>query len=516
MLLVAIVETSTRVAETPRRLEKIELLAGLLRQLDPEEVEIVVAFLSGYTRQGRIGVGYAALRNASATPAEIASLEIREVDRLLAQLAGVQGGGSERVRRDLLRELFARATATEQGFLSGLLLGEIRQGALEGIMLEAVAKASNISSTHVRRAVMMAGDIARVARSALESGVAGLAPYEIQLFRPIHPMLAQPAEDTASALADLGEAALEYKFDGARVQVHRSGDEVRIFSRALNDVTSAAPEVVEAVRALPAGDLILDGEVLSLAPDGRPQPFQVTARRFGRKLDLDRLRAELPLTPFWFDLLYLDGQPLLDEPQSRRFSALAGLAPPAALVPHLLTADPQRAEDFLHQALEHGHEGIMAKAVDAAYAAGARGQSWLKIKKAHTLDLVILAAEWGSGRRRGWLSNLHLGARDVEKGGFAMLGKTFKGLTDEMLAWQTEQFLAAEVGRDAQTVFVAPRFVAEIAFNDIQISPRYASGLALRFARVKQYRPDKSPDEADTFQTVRHIAELGNRANSRS
>ncbi len=506
MLLATVVETSERVSETSRRLEKTALLATLLRRLHPEEVQIVVAFLSGYLRQGRIGVGQATLRNVSASPTETATLEIQEVDRSLTQLAAIQGAGAEAQRRAQLHALLSRATAPEQRFLTALLLGEIRQGALEGIMLDAVAKASGIPAIQVRRAVMMAGDIARVARSAVESGVAGLAPYNIQLFRPIHPMLAQPSEDVAAAISQLGEAALEFKFDGARVQVHRSGDEVRAFSRALHDVTSAVPEVVEAVRALPAANLILDGEVLSLAPDGRPQPFQVTARRFGRKLDLDRMRVALPLSPFWFDLLYLDGQPLLDEPQSRRFSALAALAPPAMLVPNLRTADAGRAGEFLHQALQQGHEGIMAKAADDPYAAGARGQSWLKIKKAHTLDLVILAAEWGSGRRQGWLSNLHLGAPDTEQGGFAMLGKTFKGLTDEMLAWQTEQFLKAEIGRDAHTVFVAPKFVAEIAFNDIQISPHYPSGLALRFARVKRYRPDKSAATADTFQTVQQMA----------
>jgi DNA ligase 1 len=506
MLLAAVVETSEHVSATSRRLEKTELLASLLHRLDAEEVQIVVAYLSGYTRQGRIGVGYATLRNSTAEPAEVAGLEIREVDRLLTELAAVQGAGSERQRRELLGALFRRATKAEQQFLTGLLLGEIRTGALEGIMLDAVAKASGIPAVQVRRAVMMAGDIATVARTAMEAGVAGLAQYDIQLFRPVQPMLAQPAEDVAEALSELGEAALEYKFDGARVQVHRSGDDVRIFSRALNDVTAAVPEVVEAVRALPARDLILDGEVLSLTPDGRPQPFQVTARRFGRKLDLDRLRTELPLTPFWFDVLYLDGQPLLDEAQSRRFATLSGLTPQDNLVPHLLTADSGRADEFLHSALQQGHEGIMAKAVAASYAAGARGQSWLKIKKAHTLDLVILAAEWGSGRRQGWLSNLHLGARDTEKGGFAMLGKTFKGLTDEMLAWQTEQFLKIEIGRDGHTVFIEPKIVAEIAFNEIQISSRYQSGLALRFARVKRYRADKNAAEADTFQTVQKMA----------
>ena len=508
MLFGAVVETSQRVAGTSRRLEKIDLLATLLRQLDPEEVEIVVAVLSGYVRQGKIGVGYAALRDAGPASAETPVLEIHDVDRWLTEFAAVQGSGSERRKRDLLHSLFARATEAERRFLSALLVGEIRQGALEGIMLEALAKASDIPAARIRRAVMMAGDIARVARSALESGEPGLAPYEIQLFRPIQPMLAQTSEDVAAAIQELGEAALEYKFDGQRVQVHRSGDEVQVFSRSLNNVTAAVPEIVEVVRALPGSDLILDGEILCMAPDGSPQPFQVTARRFGRKLDLDRLRAELPLTPFWFDLLYLNGQSLLDEPQARRFGELAGLAPPGTLVPHTITADPGRAQEFVHTALSQGHEGVMAKATGAAYAAGARGQSWLKIKKAHTLDLVILAAEWGSGRRRGWLSNLHLGARDTEKGGFAMLGKTFKGLTDEMLAWQTEQFLKAEIGRDTYTVYVEPKFVAEIAFNDIQISPRYPSGLALRFARVKRYRSDKSAADADTFQTVQKLAGL--------
>jgi DNA ligase-1 len=506
MLLANVVETSRRVARTSRRLEKVDLLAALLGELDAEEVEIVVAFLSGYARQGRIGVGWATLRDAAAPPAESAGIEIHELDRTLASLAAVAGRGSEGQRRALLHSLFARATGDEQKFLSGLLLGEIRQGALEGVMLEALAKASGITSERIRRAAMMAGDIARVARSALESGVAGLDQYDVQLFRPVQPMLAQTAEDVEAALDDLGEAALEFKFDGQRVQVHRSGDDVRIFSRSLNDLTGAVPEIVEAVRALPARDLILDGEVLSLSEGGRPQPFQVTARRFGRKLDLERMRAELPLAPFWFDLLYLDGQSLMDQPQSRRFSELEALAPPDALVPHVVTGNPEHAAEFLRLALERGHEGIMAKAGDASYAAGARGQSWLKIKKAHTLDLAILAAEWGHGRRHGRLSNLHLGARDTEKGGFAMLGKTFKGLTDEMLAWQTEQLLALEISRDAWTVYVEPKLVAEIAFSDIQVSHRYPSGLALRFARVKRYRPDKSAGDADTLETVRKMA----------
>jgi DNA ligase-1 len=508
MLLSEVVETSRRVSETSRRLEKIDLLAGLLQRTAPDEIESVVACLSGRTLQNRIGVGWATLRDSAApehpaTPA----LEIREFDRTLASLAEIAGPGSERRKRDLLKSLFAKATEPEQRFIMSLLVGELRQGALEGVMLEALAKAFNVAPEHVRRAAMMTGDTAKIARLLHEHGAAGLDRCDVQLFRPVQPMLAQTAEDVSAALGDLGEAALEYKFDGARVQVHRSGDDVLVFSRNLNDVTKAVPEIVESVRAMPGRDLILEGEVLSLTPEGRPRPFQVTMRRFGRKLDLDRVRAELPLTPFWFDLLYLDGQSLLDEPQRRRFAGLQQLAPPDSLVPHVLTADPDTAADFLSGSLERGHEGIMAKSLDAGYAAGSRGQSWLKIKKAHTLDLVILAAEWGHGRRKGWLSNLHLGARDTEKGGFAMLGKTFKGLTDEMLAWQTERLLALEIARDEYTVHVKPELVAEIAFSGIQISPRYASGLALRFARVKRYRPDKPAAAADTFQTVQALAQ---------
>ena len=319
-------------------------------------------------------------------------------------------------------------------------------------------------------------------------------------------MLAQSAENVEDALSEMGEAALEFKMDGARVQVHKSGDRVVVFSRSLNDVTAAVPEVVEAALALPVSDLILDGEVLGLQPDGRPQPFQVTMRRFGRKLEVERMRAQLPLRPFWFDLLYLNGGHMLDEPQARRFAALAELAPPGDLIPHSTTSDAAKAGEFLASSLNQGHEGIMAKATNAPYAAGARGQSWLKIKQASTLDLVILAAEWGNGRRQGWLSNLHLGARDTEKGGFAMLGKTFKGLTDEMLAWQTQELLRIEIARDRYTVYVEPKVVAEIAFNEIQVSSRYVSGLALRFARVKRYRPDKSAAESDTFETVRRLA----------
>jgi DNA ligase-1 len=508
MLLANVVETSRRIAETTKRLEKVNLLAGLLKQLHGEEIEIGVAFLSGSTRQGRIGIGYATLRDAMTSAAENPSLELLDIDRALESIAAVQGPGSEQRRRELLNVMLTRATQEEQQFLTRLLLGELRQGALEGLMLDGLAKASGLKTERIRRAAMMAGGAAQIARAVLEEGESGLSRFDVQLFRPVQPMLAQTAEDVTQALQELEEAALEYKFDGARVQAHKSGDDVVVFSRRLNEVTAAVPEIVQAVRALPAKDLILDGEVLSLDAAGRPHPFQITMRRFGRKLEVERMAREQPVVPFWFDLIYLNGSPVVDEPQARRFAALTELVPPETVVPHLVTANAEHAEDFLDEALQRGHEGVMAKSTQAGYAAGARGQSWLKIKQARTLDLVILAAEWGHGRRQGWLSNLHLGARDTSKGGFAMLGKTFKGLTDEMLAWQTQELLKLEMARDSYTVYVEPKLVVEIAFNEIQVSPRYASGLALRFARVKRYRTDKSADDADTFETVQKLAAM--------
>lgn len=506
MLLANVVETSRRVASTSKRLIKIELLADLLKQLSPTEIEIVVSFLSGSTRQGRTGIGFAVVRDSHADPAPAATLEVLDVDRALDSLLNAKGRGSEQQKRRQLKALFARATEEEQQFVQELLLGGLRQGALEGLMFEALAKASGVSLDRIRRAAMMAGDTARVARSLLESGEASLETWTIHLFQPVQPMLAQPAPDVETALGEMAEAALEYKLDGARIQAHKRGDEVRIYTRALNNVTDSVPEVVEAVRALPAHELILDGEVISFTPEGRPQPFQITMRRFGRKLDLDRLRSELPLTPVWFDILYCDGQALVDHTQSERFAILRRISPSENLIPHTTTSSPETAAAFLASSLESGHEGIMAKAVTSPYIAGARGQSWLKIKKAHTLDLVIVAAEWGNGRRKGWLSNLHLAARDTENGGFAMLGKTFKGMTDEMLRWQTEQLLALETSRDSYTVYVEPKLVVEIAYSDIQTSPRYKSGFALRFARVKRYRTDKTAAEADTLETVKRLA----------
>ena len=352
---------------------------------------------------------------------------------------------------------------------------------------------------------MLAGALAPVARVALGEGDAALSRFLLRPFQPLQPMLADSAADVDDAMTTLGEAALEYKVDGARIQVHKVGDEVRVYSRNLREVTIAVPEVVALARAMPAREAILDGEAIALGPDGAPRPFQITMRRFGRKLDVERLRQELPVTPFFFDALYLDGDSLVDEPLARRVASLAEQLPAANIVPRVVTANREAAAAFAREAIAAGHEGVMAKALDGLYAAGRRGGAWLKVKQAHTLDLVILAAEWGSGRRRGTLSNLHLGARDEQGGGYVMLGKTFKGLTDEMLAWQTTRLLALEIGRDGHIVHVRPELVAEIAFNDVQVSPQYPGGLALRFARVKRYRPDKTAAEADTFTAVRSI-----------
>ncbi len=505
MLLADLVATSRRVSETRSRSEKNGALADLLRRLAPEEIDVAVAFLSGHLRQGRIGLGGAAVRNAMPGSAATApSLPLLEVDAAFERIASVSGAGSTAERGRLLSGLLARATREEQDFLVRLIYGELRQGALAGLMAEALATAAEVPADEVRRALMLAGELPEVARAVLTEGRPGLGRFHLQLFRPLQPMLAQPAGDVSEALERLGEAALELKLDGARVQVHKAEGDVRVYSRRGNEVTHAVPELVEAVQALPARQLLLDGEVIALRPDLTPHPFQITMRRFGRKLDVARLRGELPLTPFFFDLLHLDGQDLIDRPAGERFAAL-GETVPGLAVPRIVTADAEEADAFFEEALARGHEGIMAKATDAPYEAGRRGFSWLKVKPAHTLDLVILAAEWGHGRRRGWLSNLHLGARDPENGGFVMLGKTFKGLTDAMLAWQTQKFQEIALGTDGWTVYLRPELVAEIAFSDVQESPQYPGGMALRFARVKRYREDKTAAEADTVETVRRI-----------
>jgi len=500
--------TSRQVSATSRRLEKIDAIARLLRNVAQDEVALAVRFLSGETGQTKLGVGPAAIvaaRPGHAAPA--ATLRLSDVDGVLERVASTTGSGSTAQRKRLLHDLLSRATAPEQDFLMRLLFGELRQGALEGLMQEAIARAAGVALAEVRRAAMVAGGLAPVAAAALSEGVAGLRRFSLKLFQPLLPMLAQPAADVEDAMAQLQTAALDWKLDGARVQVHKAGDDVRIYSRSLNDVSAAVPEVVDALRAVPADTLILDGETIALGPGGAPHPFQVTMRRFGRRLGVEEARAALPLSVFFFDVLHRDGQDLLDRPAQERFSALESAVSPQLLVPRMVTTDPAAAQAFLDDALAHGHEGIMAKSLAAPYEAGGRGSSWLKIKQAHTLDLVILAAEWGHGRRRGTLSNLHLGARDPASGAFVMLGKTFKGLTDAMLAWQTQALLQREVARDAGTVYVRPELVVEIAVNDIQESPRYPAGMALRLARVKGYRPDKSAAQADTVETVRALFE---------
>jgi DNA ligase-1 len=506
MRLADLVETSGRVAATSSRLEKTALLADLLRRTAPEHLEIAVSYLTGSLLQNRLGIGPATVYGAMPEHAvDTPTLTLDEVNAIFAALSQVSGKGSAGERSRKLAALFGRATREEQAFLGSLIVGEVRQGALDGVVQDAVARAAQVPPELVRRAAMTTGDLPMVARTALTGGASALSEYAVQLFRPVLPMLAETAADTDAALAELGKAALEFKFDGARVQLHKRGDEVRVYSRRLNEVTAAVPELVETARRLPAREIILDGEAIALRPDGSPHPFQVTMRRFGRKLDVEGLKGEMPLSPFFFDILWIDGTPLLDEPLSQRASVLVQVLPGDLLVPRLITDSADEAARFLESALARGHEGVMAKALDSTYEAGRRGAHWLKVKPAHTLDLVILAAEWGHGRRRGWLSNLHLGARDPNGNGFVMLGKTFKGLTDEMLVWQTRRLLELETTRDSYTVFVRPELVVEVAFNDVQLSPRYPGKLALRFARVKGFREDKTAADADTLTAVQDI-----------
>jgi DNA ligase-1 len=471
MRLADVVSVSHAVTRTSGRLEKTNHLADLLKRVPSDEIAVVVPFLSGSTRQGRIGIGWAMLSGMhDVPPAAEPALEVRDVDAAFDRLAAASGAGSSASRSRILRELLGRATREEQDFLLRLLFGELRQGALEGVLIEAVARASGIGAALIRRAAMLAGELAPVARAALVDGEAALSHFILTPFQPIQPMLADSAADVGDALAVLGDAAFEYKLDGARIQAHKVGDDVRVYSRNLRDVTAAVPEVVTVARAMPVREIVLDGEVIAMRADGKPHPFQITMRRFGRRLDVDRLKHDLPVTPFFFDALYLDGEPLVDDPLARRAGVVNEHVAAPNRIPRLVTSSPAEAAAFAAQALASGHEGVMAKALTGRYAAGRRGPTWLKVKQARTLDLVILAAEWGSGRRRGTLSNLHLGARDTERGGFVMLGKTFKGLTDEMLAWQTKKFLELEIGRDAYTVFVRPEDVVEIAFNEIQAS----------------------------------------------
>jgi DNA ligase-1 len=502
VLLRELVDVSRKVGATRARKVKIDLLAGALRAVAPDEVRPAVAYLSGRTAQGVLNVGWATLSKLAeeAPAAGEARLEVRDVARALGETAAASGTGSAGARRAALGRLWAAATEEERDFLARLLGGELRQGALEGIMVEAIARAAQVDA-----ALMLSGEVEAVAAAALERGAAGLSELRVELFRPLLPMLAHPADDTDDALERLGEAAFEYKLDGARVQLHRRGDEVRVYSRGLNDVTASVPELVEAALTLPVREIILDGEAIAMRADGRPQPFQVTMRRFGRKLDVAAMQAELPLRSWFFDCLWLDGDSMLERTTRERIAALDAALPGELVIPRLVTGDAKAAAALFERAIAEGHEGLMAKGLDAGYDAGARGQSWLKLKRAKTFDLVVLAVEWGSGRRRGWLSNLHLGARDRATGGFVMVGKTFKGMTDEMLAWQTQKLGELETHRDGHVVHVRPELVVEIALSDVQESPHYPGGIALRFARVKRYRTDKPAAEADTLDALRAL-----------
>ncbi len=519
MLLVDVATTSLDVGSTSSRLTKVAHIADLLRRAapEPELVVIIVSWLSGELRQRQIGVGWASLRSVSvrAPAAPDPTLTVAAVDAAFAEIGAVSGKGSAARRAELVAGLFAAATETEQTFLLRLLGGELRQGALAGIMTDAVAKAADIPAAAVQRAAMLGGDLPAVAAAGLsggrEGGQAALDAFTLRVGRPVGPMLAQAATSVADALErHCGTTIFEAKLDGARVQIHRAGDEVTVYTRSLDDVTARLPEVVEATLALPVRHLIADGEAIALRPDNRPHRFQVTASRFGRSVDVPAARAAQPLSVFFFDILHRDGTDLLDAPTTERLAALDALVPPPHRVDRLVTSDPAQAEDFLAATLAAGHEGVMAKSPGAPYQAGRRGAGWLKVKPVHTLDLVVLAVEWGSGRRRGKLSNIHLGARDPATGGFVMVGKTFKGMTDAMLDWQTTRFSELAIGDtdgglNNWVVRVRPEQVVEIALDGVQGSTRYAGGVALRFARVVRYRDDKSPAEADTIDAVRAL-----------
>jgi DNA ligase 1 len=551
VLLSEVVDVSAAVAATSGRTAKIEQIAALLGRVPPGEVTAAVAFLSGELLQGQIGVGYAAVGDMLRAPGGAqpvagpgssddgadailgdagppqapgaAALTLTDVDAAFGAIGAVTGPGSQAERRRLLTELFDRATQREREFLVRLLAGDLRQGALEGVMTDAVARAAGVPADEVRRAHQLGGSLPEVARAALggtprsaDRALMALRGFMLRVGRPVRPMLAASAPDITAALDRISPAAAEWKIDGIRIQVHRSGREVAVFTRTLDDITARVPEIAEAAMSLAVTDVVLDGEAVALTPDGRPRPFQVTAARTASQADVGRLREQTPLTPFLFDLLHLEGADLIDAPASERHRLLSGIAPAALLTPRIVTADPAVAGAFLADAVARGHEGLVLKSLDSPYRAGRRGSEWIKVKPRHTLDLVILAAEWGHGRRRGVLSNLHLGARDPETGGLVMLGKTFKGLTDEMLAWQTTRLLELAdpeqrwpEGQDRReaygVVWVRPELVVEIAFDGVQASRRYPGGLALRFARVLRFRPDKSPAEADTIDSVREI-----------
>ena len=506
MLLADLVEASRAVTATRSRRAKVAAIAEALRAASADEVETATTYLSGSLRQRRTGLGWRSLTSVP-EPAVEASLTVVAVDADFQKISEVAGSGSQARRAALTDALFAAATEPEQAYLRGLVTGELRQGALDGLVLEAVAVAAGLPPAEVRRASMFAGATPPVAAAALVGGREALARFRLTVGQPVRPMLASSAPTVAEAVARAGggTVAVDTKLDGIRVQLHKRAGEVRVFTRSLEDITERVPDVVEAVAALPAGTLVLDGEAIALAPDGRPRPFQETGARTASRLDVATLRARVPLTTYVFDVLHVDGEDLVDVPGRQRLERLAALVPPSLQVPRTLTADVTHAERLFADTVAAGHEGVVVKGLDAPYEAGRRGAAWVKVKPRHTLDLVVLAVEWGSGRRSGLLSNIHLAARDPE-GRFVMLGKTFKGMTDEVLAWQTERFLSLETHRSGHVVHVRPEQVVEIAFDGIQTSTRYPGGMALRFARVIRYRDDKTAAEADTVDDVRRLA----------
>jgi DNA ligase 1 len=531
MLLDNVVRTSAAVAATPGRLAKIDEIASLLRRVPPAEIAVAVSFLSGDLTQRQIGVGYAALTDlmggygVTAPPGSAGlgepvpepQLTLGETDAALGQIGELAGQGSQAERRRLLAGLLGRATEAERQFLVRLLAGDLRQGALDGVMTDAIARAAQVPGADVRRAHQLSGSLAAAAAAALGAGdteqaVDALRAVSLQVGRPIRPMLAAAAPTVAAALDRISPAAVEWKVDGIRVQVHRQGPDVRIFSRTLDDITHRMPELARAVMSMNVSAAVLDGEAVALRPDGRPHPFQITSARAASQADQAGEPSRTPLSLFLFDVLHLDGADLIEAPARERFSRLAAVTPAELVIPRLVTADVAEAEQFFAAAIERGHEGVVIKSVDALYGAGRRGSEWIKVKPRHTLDLLVLAAEWGHGRRQGWLSNLHLGARDPATGRPVMLGKTFKGLTDAVLSWQTERLLElADPPYDGAgqprhgVVRVRPELVVEIAFDGVQASTRYPGGVTLRFARVLQYRPDKDPAAADTIEAVRAL-----------
>ena len=496
-LLANVVAASNEVAGTSSRARKVAILAELLRALDAAEVPIAVGLLSGAPRQGRIGVGYSTIYGVERPPASAPRLTVDDLDRGITAIQETTGGGSAAARRELLGELLGRATEEEAGFVKRLFTGDLRQGALAGLMADAVAKAAGVPTEVARRALMLSGDLTRTAAIAMTAGEEGLRSVAFEIFRPILPMLASPAESVAEAVASFERASVEWKLDGIRVQIHRRGDEVRIYTRNLNNITQALPGIVDAVRRLPVEQAVLDGEALWMGEDG-PAAFQDTVAQ------IDSGAPPEGVVTFIFDVLHVDGDDLLDTPLEERAARLDALAPQLR-IPAVMTSDPEEAQRVLDEALSAGHEGVVVKDAASVYAAGRRGKAWRKVKPVRTYDLVVLGAEWGHGRRQGWLSNLHLGARDPSAGTFLMVGKCFKGLTDELLRFQTKELLERETERRGIAVLVRPELVVEIALDGVQSSTRYPGGVALRFARVKRYRPDKSPEEADTIDDLRAL-----------